>query len=84
MPTTRRQQYFAACRDPQVWRRTLLLGLPVGFLQAALNQGDHWLQHRVDGVVILKTILCPFLSCAIALVSALATHRTKELDPTSS
>jgi hypothetical protein len=84
MPSARRQRYLAACRDPHVWRRTLLIGLPVGFLQAAINQGDHWLHHRVDGAVVLKTLLCPMVSCSIAFVSAVAAHNTKELDPTSS
>ena len=83
MSTSRRQRYLAACRDPRVWRRTLLLGLPVGFLQAGLNQGDHWLQHHVDGAVIVKTILCPVLSCAIAFVSAIAAQNSKHLESAS-
>ena len=67
-----RERFRAALRDRLVWRRTLMLGLPVGLVQAALNQGDHWWQHHVDGAVILKTILSPLLSCAIAFVSAVA------------
>jgi hypothetical protein len=77
-------RYLAACRDPQVWRRTLMLGLPVGFMQAALNQGDHWWRHEISGVLIAKTILSPLLACSIAFVSAAATYATRNLDsPTS-
>ena len=66
-----------ALGERRVWRRTLVLGLPVGLLQAALNQGDHWWQHDVDAVVVAKTILSPLLSCAIAFASAVATPATQ-------
>jgi predicted phosphoribosyltransferase len=69
-PRSALQRLARALRDRQVWRRTLFLGLPVGALQATLNQGDHWYNHAVDTVVVLKTILSPTLSCAIAFVSA--------------
>lgn len=62
-------RYSRACRSADVWRRTLLLGLPVGLLQATLNQGDHWWHQHVDSVVIAKTVLSPLLSCSIAFVS---------------
>jgi hypothetical protein len=74
MPAASRTTYFAALRQPPVWRRALKLGLTVGVLQAVLNQGDHWFNHRVDGVVVLKTLLCPLLSFTIAFVSAASTH----------
>jgi hypothetical protein len=77
MPTLTRSRYLAAIRDPRVWRRTLILGLPVGLLQAALNQGDHWWHHHVDAAVIAKSILSPLLSCSIAFVSAVATQTAK-------
>lgn len=67
-------RHLAACADAQVWRRTLLIGLPVGFLQAALNQGDHWWRHQVDAIVVTKTLLCPLLSCSIVLISAVCTR----------
>jgi hypothetical protein len=76
-------RYLAAMRDPQVWRRTLVLGLPVGLLQAALNQGDHWWRHQVDAAVIAKSILSPLLSCSIAFVSAAATQVARNFKPTS-
>ncbi len=80
----KRNRYLAACSLPQVWRRTLILGLPVGLLQAALNQGDHWWRHQIDAVVVTKTILCPLLSCTIVFASAVATHAEKNSQPTSS
>lgn len=76
--------YLLAIRDPRVWRRTLILGLPVGLLQAGLNQGDHWWQGHVDAAVIAKSILSPLLSCSIAFVSAVTTQAAKNLEPTSS
>lgn len=71
---------LAACRDPNVWRRTLVLGLPVGLLQAALNQGDHWWNQEVTPVVVTKTILSPLLSCTIAFISAAATYGARTLN----
>lgn len=74
MPTPIVQRYLAAARDPRIWRRTLLLGLPVGLLQTALNQGDRWWIQQVDTLVVAKSILSPLLSCSIAFVSAAATR----------
>jgi hypothetical protein len=78
-----RRRYLAACRDPQVWRRTLALGLPVGLMQAALNQGDHWWQHHVDATVVAKTVLSPLLSCSIAFVSAISTQAARRPETSS-
>lgn len=83
-PSTPRSRFTAAWRDRTVWRRTLLLGLPVGLLQAALNQGDHWWHHAIDGVVVLKTILSPLLSCTIVFLSAAAAQPPPPAQPTSS
>jgi hypothetical protein len=74
MPTHARTSYRHALRHPSVWRRAARLGLAVGLLQAVLNQGDHWFYHQVDHVVVLKTILSPFLSFLIAFLSAASTH----------
>ncbi len=65
--------YREALRQPAVWRRAARLGLVVGLLQAGLNQGDHWLHHEITTGVVLKTVLSPLLSFAIALLSAAAT-----------
>lgn len=83
MSRTRNRSYLIACRDPHVWRRALLLGLPVGVAQATLNQGDHWWNHHVDAVVVAKTILSPLLSCAIAFVSAVTTQVSRSVETTS-
>ena len=83
-PPERRSRLGAALRDRAVWRRTAALGLPVGLLQAALNQGDHWWRHAVDPAVVLKTILCPVLSCTIAFLSAAYTRRPSHPAPNSS
>lgn len=72
-----------AFRDPAVWRRTLLLGLPIGLLQVALNQGDHWLRHQVDAAVVAKSILSPLLSCSIAFTSAALRPVPKSSPPSS-
>ncbi|MBL9189373.1 MAG: hypothetical protein JNK23_17955 [Opitutaceae bacterium] len=57
-----------------VWLRAAKLGLPVGLVQVALNQGDHWLHHEITTGLVLKSILSPLLSFSIAFVSAVATH----------
>ena len=75
------QRLAILMRDRRVWRPTLFLGLPVGLLQAALNQGDHWWHHQVDTTVLTKSILSPLLSCTIAFVSAVATRGTRTSHP---
>lgn len=54
------------------WRRALAVGLPVGLVQAALNQGDHWVRHAVDWTVVAKTVLTPLVSILVAWISAAA------------
>jgi hypothetical protein len=61
-----------------------MLGLPVGLMQAALNQGDHWWRHNVDTLIVAKSILSPLLSCSIAFASAVATHAAQTLNRSSS
>ena len=69
-----RNFYRSALRERTVRVRAAKLGLVVGFIQVSLNQGDHWLRLEVTAGVILKSILSPFLSFAIACFSAVATH----------
>ncbi len=69
-----RHPVLAAVRTPAVWRRAALIGLPVGLLQVAVNQGDHWLRHELTAGVLLKSIVSPLLSFGIAFASATATH----------
>jgi hypothetical protein len=66
-----------ALLDRDVWMRALRIGLPVGVLQVAVNQGDHWLAGHVTGGVIVKSIAAPAISIGIALVAAAATVRSK-------
>lgn len=66
-----------ALRDRTVWIRSLRIGLPVGALQIAVNQGDHWLTGHVTSAVVIKTIASPTISIGIALVAAAATVRSK-------
>lgn len=58
----------------EVWRRAAPIGLSVGLFQAALNQGDHWLNHQVTTAVVIKTLLSPLITLSVALLSAAATH----------
>jgi len=69
-----------AFRQRSVWLRAVKLGLSVGFLQAAINQGDHWLSGRVDHVVVIKSIISPLIGFTLVLVSAAQTwvHRSLE------
>jgi len=79
-----RMAISTAMRDGSHWRRTLLLGLPIGLLQVALNQGDHWWRHQVDAAVVAKSILSPLLSCSIAFASSVTRHPLKKPDLPSS
>ncbi len=68
------RSFWRACRQRAVWQRAAKLGLVVGVIQVGINQGDHWLRHEVDAVVVLKTLISPLLSFSIALNSAASTH----------
>jgi hypothetical protein len=65
-----------ACRDSVVWSRTLRIGLPVGLLQVAINQGEFWLFGAVTAGVVAKSILSPAVSCAIAFSAAASARRS--------
>lgn len=66
----------AFCRRT-VWLRALRLGAPVGVLQAAINQGDVWLQHQATWVTVVKTLASPAISTSLVLISAAATWAQK-------
>lgn len=66
--------YRRACLNGMVWRRAAKVGLTVGLLQVAVNQGDHWLHHEFSAALVAKSILSPVLSFSIAFVSAAGTH----------
>lgn len=52
------------------WRRALAIAVPVGLLQAAINQGDHWVHGTVTTLVLAKTIASPLVTISVALASA--------------
>jgi len=70
---SRRALWAQAFRQRSVWMRALRLGLSVGFLQAVVNQGDHWMSGSVDGTVLLKSIVSPLIGFSLVLVSAAET-----------
>jgi hypothetical protein len=72
--TSPRLPYWQACRQPAVWARAAKLGLVVGVIQVSLNQGDYWLSGQVTTLIVIKSILSPLLSFAIAFASAVATQ----------
>ena len=76
----RREIWAQALRQRSVWLRALKLGFTTGLLQAAVNQGDRWVGHTVDGTVLLKTIISPLIGFTLVLVSAAQTwvHRSIE------
>jgi H+/Cl- antiporter ClcA len=67
-----------AFRQRSVWTRAALVGLPVGCLQALLNQGALWWHHHVNGVVLAKTFISPLVTCSVALISCAATWVEKQ------
>jgi len=79
----RQSLWGQAFRQRSVWLRAVRLGLSVGFLQAVVNQGDHWVAGAVDGTVLLKTIVSPLIGFTLVLLSAAETwvHRTATLNP---
>lgn len=58
---------------PEVWKRSLVIGVAAGTLQAAMHQGDAWLRMAVTGPVLFKTLLSPVVAFGIALAAASCT-----------
>ena len=79
-PANRRVLWARAFRQRSVWLRAVRLGLSVGCLQAAVNQGDHWMTGAVDRTILLKSIISPLIGFTLVLVSAAETwvQRTAE------
>ena len=69
-----------AFRQRSVWLRALKLGFTTGLLQAAVNQGDRWLGHTVDHVVVVKTIVSPPIGFTLVFFSAAATWVERTLE----
>lgn len=76
-----RALWAQAFRQRSVWLRAVRLGLSVGFLQAVVNQGDHWMSGSVDGTVLLKSIVSPLIGFALVLVSAAETWVQRSAEP---
>jgi hypothetical protein len=72
-----RSLWWAALKERSVWSRGAKLGLTVGVIQAVVNQGDKWVTHSTDSVVVLKSIVSPLITFSVALVSAAATSVEK-------
>jgi hypothetical protein len=53
-----------------VWRRAAVVGLPIGVLQAVINQGDVWLRHEATVGTVIKTLISPLVTFSVALISA--------------
>ena len=79
-PTATRALWALAFRQPSVWLRAVRLGLTVGLLQATINQGDRWISHTVDKIVLVKSIVSPLVGFALVLISSAETwvQRTRE------
>ena len=58
----RRELWAQALRQRSVWLRAAQLGLTAGFVQAAVNQGDHWLNGQLDHRVIVKSVVSPMIA----------------------
>ena len=65
-----RSLWLQAFCQPVVWRRAAAVGLPIGVLQAVINQGDVWLRHEQTGGTILKTVISPLVTFSVAIISA--------------
>lgn len=52
-----------------VWRRSLIIGLSVGAVQIAVNQGDVWLHHEISLRLVVKTLVTPLIAISVALFS---------------
>lgn len=77
MPATThnfRRAYLHALCERAVWRRAVRLGIGVGLVQVALNQGDHWLCGEVTRIVILKSISSVLFAIFVVLLASASTR----------
>lgn len=66
----RQSLWVQAFRQASVWRRAAVVGLPIGVLQAVINQGDVWLRHEQTMGTVVKTLISPLVTFSVALISA--------------
>lgn len=74
MSASFRHCYVRALSEPPVWRRAARLGLFVGLIQVALNQGDHWVRGEVTKVVILKSASSVLVAILVVLLASASTR----------
>ncbi|MFM2294018.1 MAG: hypothetical protein RLZZ350_431 [Verrucomicrobiota bacterium] len=79
----KRELWLLALRQRSVWLRAVKFGLTAGLLQAAVNQGDHWLHRDFPVVVVVKTIVSPLIGFALVLFTSAATWVQKSLEQKS-
>ena len=73
-PATLRACYLRALREPAVWRRAARLGLLVGLIQVALNQGDHWVRGEITCIIILKSVSSILVAVLVVLLASASTR----------
>jgi hypothetical protein len=79
-PMPKRTLWKQAFRQRAVWLRACKLGFTTGCVQAAVNQGDVWLHHSVDALVVAKTVISPLIGFALVLVAAAETWVQKTIE----
>jgi hypothetical protein len=62
--------WIEALQSRSVWLRAAKWGVPVGLLQAVINQGDYWMAHTVTFGIVIKTLVSPLVTFSVALMSA--------------
>ncbi|MEO7414247.1 MAG: hypothetical protein ABIZ81_12910 [Opitutaceae bacterium] len=67
-------RYTRALRESAVWRRAARLGIGVGLVQVALNQGDHWLRGEVTRAVVLKSVASLLFAILVVLFASASTR----------
>ena len=74
MPAPLLPSYARALREAALWRRALRIGAAVGFVQVALNQGNHWWRGEVTRLLILKSITSVLFAILVVLLASAATR----------
>ncbi|MCS6243741.1 MAG: hypothetical protein H2172_07800 [Opitutus sp.] len=66
--------YARALREPAVWKRAARLGVAVGLVQVALNQGDHWAQGHITRLVVVKSASSLLFAILVVLLASASTR----------
>lgn len=73
-PASLLNSYVRALREPAVWWRAARLGLLVGFIQVALNQGDHWVKGEITRIIMLKSAASILVAILVVLLASASTR----------